>query len=617
MKTRKIIAPIGAQYLGDIPEYANELPDNCLFHKGKTGCGGTTIALKNNLNTIICVPFRSLIFNKLQNPSDFPYRILGVCQQIDGSIISDEKITRFVNEQSVIKIMTTYDSLPRVIKAIQDSELSPFTDFRLIIDEYQVLFNSYGYRYKAVREVLKYIPKFEYVTCMTATPIQREYLFHELKRFRIEEVIWPEEPKTKVNLLAVNSIIQGVKLAIQEDSANKNFHLFVNSVKLIAGIIKFAELTPMQTRIICADNNPTNGKTNAEKLPEGFKVGKITDPICKFNFYTCCAFEGCDIFDENGKTIIVSDAYNPYTLLDIETSVPQIIGRIRNSQYKYDILHIFSTISSDETDKMLIRDESWSSMLERTESFVCDVNRMVEKRNRFTTSELYNASRYHLNRSSEYEYIYWNEERKILQCDRFMFLLEIYKIKVIRRLYTNPLFLIGRYTNNGFEYSYNEIYFEPLMNDKNYTKSSFRESFKRYVLLKEDNSIYYSFRENEKETIARWYPFIPKAYSTLGNERVEALNYRRADIKKEIIIKESQSNNEAVRRLFLERHNYNQRIPSSEIKDALQGIYSQLGLTLIATAKQIKNYFNVREVQPKINGHTTRCYILSEEILPD
>ena len=40
------------------------LPQNCIFNKVVTGCGGTTVALFNKYNQIIAVPTTELITNK-------------------------------------------------------------------------------------------------------------------------------------------------------------------------------------------------------------------------------------------------------------------------------------------------------------------------------------------------------------------------------------------------------------------------------------------------------------------------------------------------------------------------------------------------------------------------
>ncbi len=45
------------EYLSDIEEFKKGLPINCLINKGTTGCGGTTIAITNNKNTIIAMPY--------------------------------------------------------------------------------------------------------------------------------------------------------------------------------------------------------------------------------------------------------------------------------------------------------------------------------------------------------------------------------------------------------------------------------------------------------------------------------------------------------------------------------------------------------------------------------
>lgn len=44
-----------------------ELPTNCMFYKGITGCGGTELALRDGKHTIIAMPFISLVGNKSEN----------------------------------------------------------------------------------------------------------------------------------------------------------------------------------------------------------------------------------------------------------------------------------------------------------------------------------------------------------------------------------------------------------------------------------------------------------------------------------------------------------------------------------------------------------------------
>lgn len=68
----------------------------------------------------------------------------------------------------------------------------------------------------------------------------------------------------------------------------------------------------------------------------------------KVNFYTSTAFEGCDIYDEQGRIYIVSDATKSQTLLDISTLFVQICGRIRDSIYNREITHLFSTTRYSE-----------------------------------------------------------------------------------------------------------------------------------------------------------------------------------------------------------------------------------------------------------------------------
>ena len=80
-----ITAPSDALHVQQIPELDNELPENCIFNKGKTGCGATTLAIENRISTLIAVPTVNLIKNKLPEHAD----LLGVYGGVTNQEIAD------------------------------------------------------------------------------------------------------------------------------------------------------------------------------------------------------------------------------------------------------------------------------------------------------------------------------------------------------------------------------------------------------------------------------------------------------------------------------------------------------------------------------------------------
>ena len=71
-------------------------------------------------------------------------------------------------------------------------------------------------------------------------------------------------------------------------------------------VIDLAKLTPEQVKVVCSVSGD-NGENNQRKLGKDYPIGQPSDPVKKINFYTSTCFEGCDIYDENGVTFIVSE----------------------------------------------------------------------------------------------------------------------------------------------------------------------------------------------------------------------------------------------------------------------------------------------------------------------
>lgn len=134
-----------------------------------------------------------------------------------------------------------------------------------------------------------------------------------------------------------------------------NLHFFVNSVDFISKVLKRLKLNPELVKVVCSKNDKNNKKkNNQEKLGKKYPIEESQDKAKRINFYTSTCFEGCDIFDEEGRTYIISDGNKAHTLLDISTLMIQICGRIRNSIYKDNIMHIFS--KTRYNDSMTVED---------------------------------------------------------------------------------------------------------------------------------------------------------------------------------------------------------------------------------------------------------------------
>lgn len=124
-----------------------------------------------------------------------------------------------------------------------------------------------------------------------------------------------------------------------------NLHIFLNSVEGAKAVIDTLKATPDIARIVCADNDE-----NMLKLA-GFPRSSTSAPARRINLYTSTAFDGCDIYDRDGMTFIVSDTMKRHTLIDISTSMIQICGRVRDSRYNEIVPLPYKDTSFEQFEK--------------------------------------------------------------------------------------------------------------------------------------------------------------------------------------------------------------------------------------------------------------------------
>lgn len=173
---------------------------------------------------------------------------------------------------------------------------------------------------------------------MTATPLKEYNILEELKDLDRITLNWPQSIPVQTELRNVfftsKEIVKEINKSMQKDY---NLHIFINSINTIRSIIK--NISTKNFRTICSKIAGDTDNKSGGKL----QVKSINSPVCKINFYTATAFEGVDIYDPIGKTIVVSDTNIAQSLIDISTLFIQICGRLRNSKYKDEVLFICNT----------------------------------------------------------------------------------------------------------------------------------------------------------------------------------------------------------------------------------------------------------------------------------
>lgn len=303
-----------------------------------------------------------------------------------------------------------------------------------------------------------------------------------------------------------------------------NLHIFVNSVEFIAKVIDLAKLTPDNVKVVCSTSGE-NSENNQRKLGKDYPIGQPSDPVRKINFYTSTCFEGCDLYDENGVTFIVSDGNKSHTLLDISTLFTQICGRLRDSKYKGEIIHVYSTTkySRDVTLDEFVA--STKKVLAEAVDYAKEINGLSETAREKTLSKIKYINE---------QYVRIEDNRLVV--DRNFANMDIVNFKICRHIYRTYVNLTNELQRNGYtitRHTFSEII--EKMENKDNARVTFKELFDEYHRLKTTRPFF--SLDNHEELCARIalkYPLVKQAYDELGTAKVQALKYHVGNIRREL-----------------------------------------------------------------------------------
>lgn len=590
-KTRIINIEPGVKYLGESNEI-KELPSNCIFDKGKVGCGGTTLAIDSGKPYVIAVPFVSLIENKTaQHPN-----ILGVYGNM-----SQASIKEYVGSNKNPVIMTTYDSIEKVTKAINNP-----SDYYLLVDEYHLLFMQYSFREGAVAKVLSNFRLYKEFCFMTATQLEEEFILDELSDIDVVVAKWQDI--TEISVFSVNCTKGVLNSTIDvinnylDGSEEGNLYVFVNSVEFIKDIVANTALNSNNCNVVYSKNNRTDVGIERGVLPCR-KDGSIKPK--KINLLTSTVFEGSDIYDRDGKILMVSDSSKAHTLIDISTSFQQIAGRIRTSRFIGEIAHFYTTtrytsLDFDAFKKLSLKEEA---LAKKSES---EFNNLSE-----------DVRTYILEGNKTFNETYISVVGNSIKFNANLVKLDLYNFKICKHLYKVRVNNVSNLDSELTKYHYTV---------KNYTHesatkispsdvTSFTEVVTELEKFYQPNNIFIVYT-GEQEALLNAaftkYPFLKKALLHFGYAGIKELNYVQTNIKRKLLTA-LDTNTETKVYKMLKTYNditAGSFIPASILKKRFKTIYDELGMTSPAKGSDIENYFHTKSGSKRVGGKKVAGYTI-------
>ena len=357
-----------------------------------------------------------------------------------------------------------------------------------------------------------------------------------------------------------------------------NLHIFVNSVEFIAKVIDTLKLAPEAVKIVCSTSGDSR-QENQRKLGNAYPIGQPSDPAKKINFYTSTCFEGCDIFDPDGVTFIVSDGRKAHTLLDISTLFTQICGRIRDSRYKTQIVHVYSTT---KYSKAVTLDEfvaATKKTLQEAVQYADEINSLSDTAREKTLSKIKYINE---------QYVRIEDNRLIVE--KNLANMDIVNFKISRHIYATYVNLTDELQRNGYKVTvqtYSKVVEHLAANPT--ARTTFRELFDEYCRLKTMTEQFFVVESPAElcAVIEQRHPLVKQAYDKLGTAKVQALKYHVGNIRRELVKGLSIGDDYKIVKMIDTVFPKQTLIPKSKAKTELQRIYDDLGIQKTAKAADL------------------------------
>ena len=643
------VVPRGIRFISELGTDFRfyKLPVKCIINKQLPGCGFTEYCLRGPENVILCSPRKMLLKNKKDQHGRDVYLVINELEKevaidkdlnkIDKSQVFLEKLDEMVNGKDIVynrlmneikdylnerkylgdkpaKILVTYDSY-RIVKDILTS-LGIFQSFYTIVDEFQTILHDSKFKSDTELDFLYHLHQSHSALFVSATPMLEEYLnmLDEFDGLPYINMDWASQDPTRVlkpslKVLTMKSV--GTKLPEIIDSYKSgNFErairmvngyptkivsdeavFYVNSVNHIISIIKKCDLQPEEVNILCS-NTPENLKKIQKRLGKRFTIGEVPlegDSHKMFTFCTRTVYLGADFYSTCARSFIFSDSNIDSLAVDISEDLPQILGRQRlfknpwknEATFYYRSTCDYRKISQDEFDKELERKKrSTNNLLRSFDSAPDDAKYDLAKTYQKNTKS-YNY---------KYDYIAVNEHRGGVLIPVLNNLVLVNEIRAFR---IQQIDYKDRFT--VFSTIHNTLSPDDIINQEiseflgEYQKLGTFRSKLKYLCE-------YGFSDQVIGVVLDQigeHDNIKSYYISLGPRKLKACGYNRYDIEKELGV--VTFSYELLESSIYSEFKVGDKLTLSSIKDRLGYLYSSINYDATPKAKDLENYFEVKE----------------------
>ena len=601
------------KYISEWSEY--KIPQgHVIVDKGVTGCGYTEYTLTNNLPIVLCSPRKLLLENKSeQHQNDL--NILYLKNEITDIKSIHELKNKIRNhiflcdeENLPIKFLVTYDSSHYIIDILK--ELGLLSDFYFIIDEFQSIFLDAFFKSSVEFDFVEYLQDCTNVLYLSATPMLDKYLekVDAFKNLPFYEIDWSETGVVENILIQrkfstalttdcikiVNQYLKG-KFPSTFTSDNKIVFsteavFYFNSISDIIRVINKTNLSPSQVNIICADDG-----NNQDKLKKiGHIIGKIPlkgETNKMFTFCTKTAYIGSDFYSDCASSYVFADPNIKSLALDISLDLPQIVGRQRNREnpFKNNIVIFYRTIRKTEIEDRETFDKTQDERRKETQKLLDGFSKLSLDEQKAYTQKLKNDIK-----TSKYERDFISISKKTGEpvYNSFIDIANERSWEVSQKDYQDKISVtksLESLTSNISEYQSDlEKEVQDFLDNKFYKTGLFHEKMRMYCEFMDKHKgnkevsdmIYYKIKNSD----------FRKYYNFYGSSGCKAKEYIKKNLELGMVDMSKESE------LFSAIHNkfkVGDRFVNKDIKQILQDIYRDLGITSKAKATDLGKYFKL------------------------